>query len=44
MAGQPAAGIPSFIGYEYQILATVWVGLDLVVRRSACDHIVVEPL
>jgi hypothetical protein len=41
---QPAEGIASFIGYEYQILATVWTGLDLIVRRAVCDHIVVEPV
>ena len=43
IVAEPAAGIPSFIGYEYQILATVWVGLDLVIRRQCCDHIIVEP-
>ena len=41
---QTARGIASFIGYEYQILATVWTGLDLIVRRAVCDHIVVEPV
>lgn len=38
-----APGVPSFLGYEYQILAAVWVGLDLAIRRRCCDHIVVEP-
>ena len=41
--GHETSGIPPLQGYEYQILSTVWVGLELVIRRKCCDHIVVEP-
>jgi len=36
-------GIAPHQGYEYQILVTVWIGMDLIFRRLLCDHIVVEP-
>lgn len=29
--------------YEYQFLATVWVALELILRRQMCDAITVEP-
>lgn len=37
-----ADGLPSYMGYEYQILATVWIALDLVTKGQA-EAIVVEP-
>jgi hypothetical protein len=44
MTRDSGSGIPSYQGYEYQILATVWVALDLIVRRKVCDQILVEPV
>ena len=38
----PSAGLPSYRGYEYQILATVWLGLELTTTAKA-EAIVVEP-
>ncbi len=37
-----ATGQPSYRGYEYQILATVWLGLELCISRKT-DAIIVEP-
>ena len=36
-------GISAYKGYEYQILATVWIALDLIFQRKFCEKIVVEP-
>src|ERR1700685_3743848 len=36
-------GSPSFAGYEYQILASVWIGLDLVLGKEATEAITIEP-
>lgn len=36
-------GIFAYKGYEYQILATVWIALDLIFQRKSCEKIVVEP-
>lgn len=35
--------VAAYQGYEYQIYATVWLTLDLVLSRRWCDAIVVEP-
>jgi len=43
MSDGEGAGIASYQGYEFQILATVWVALDLIVRRRLCERIDVEP-
>jgi len=37
------AGNPSYAGYEYQITATVWVALDLMLAKDVTDQLVVEP-
>ncbi|MES9902283.1 MAG: hypothetical protein ABW168_06325, partial [Sedimenticola sp.] len=37
-----SAGLPSYGGYEYQILATVWLGLELTLSGRAAA-IIVEP-
>lgn len=36
-------GNPSYGGYEYQILVTIWVALDLILAKLLTDHIVIEP-
>ena len=36
-------GNPSFAGYEYQIDATVWLALELMLARSVSEELVVEP-
>ncbi|RMN31191.1 hypothetical protein ALQ61_04291 [Pseudomonas coronafaciens pv. zizaniae] len=36
-------GLPGYRGFEYQIEATVWVALHLMLREKRCDIIVVEP-
>ncbi len=36
-------GVASYQGYEYQILATVWLGLELLFHRKDCPSLVVEP-
>ena len=36
------SGQPSYIGFEYQILATVWIGLHVAITAKA-DEITVEP-
>lgn len=46
--GSPArrrnkAGNPGFRGYEYQIDATIWVALDLILARAATEEVVIEP-
>lgn len=38
-----APGLPSYRGYEYQILVSVWLGLDLLLVRQLCDCLTVEP-
>lgn len=37
-----ATGLPSYRGYEYQILATVWIGLELTTAGKT-EAIIVEP-
>lgn len=36
-------GNPSYGGYEYQILVTIWSALDLIFAKLLTDHIVIEP-
>ncbi len=36
-------GPASYRGYEYQINVTVWLALDLIIRRKLCDTIIIEP-
>lgn len=36
-------GNPSYGGYEYQILVTIWAALDLILAKLLTDHIVIEP-
>lgn len=36
-------GNPSYGGYEYQILVTIWAALDLILAKQLTDHIVIEP-
>jgi len=35
--------VAAYNGYEYQIYATVWLALDLVLSRRWCEALVVEP-
>ena len=37
------SAVAAYGGYEYQILVTVWVALDLVIARTRCDSIEIEP-
>lgn len=37
------SAVAAYSGYEYQILVTVWVALDLVIARTRCDSIEIEP-
>ena len=37
------SAVAAYGGYEYQIVVTVWVALDLVIVREWCDAIEVEP-
>jgi DNA polymerase III delta prime subunit len=43
MTDESGAGLAPYQGYEYQILATVWVALDLILHLRTCDHVLVEP-
>jgi hypothetical protein len=43
MVTDDSNGVASYQGYEYQILATVWLSLELMLRRQDCPSIVVEP-
>lgn len=43
MVTDDSDGVASYQGYEYQILATVWLSLELMVGRKNCPSIVVEP-
>ncbi|MCY2964550.1 MAG: hypothetical protein NT069_13110, partial [Planctomycetota bacterium] len=36
-------GVASYQGYEFQILATVWLSLELLFHRKHCSCLVVEP-
>lgn len=36
-------GNPSYGGYEYQILVTIWAAIDLILAKLLTDHIVIEP-
>ena len=36
-------GVASYQGYEYQILATVWLALELLFGREGCEAVLVEP-
>ena len=38
-----SSGIQSYKGYEYQITATVWVALTLIIEKGRCNQIEVEP-
>jgi hypothetical protein len=43
MPAEQFDGSHSYQGYEYQILATVWVALELIFRRRFTTSIVIEP-
>ncbi|HNO79721.1 MAG TPA: hypothetical protein PKN33_16870 [Phycisphaerae bacterium] len=43
MSNDESDGVSSYQGYEYQILATVWIGLELMIDRNDCQAILVEP-
>ena len=43
MPGSESGGLPSYRGYEYQIIVSVWVALDLMHRRGLCSFIEIEP-
>lgn len=34
---------PSYAGYEYQILTSVWIGLDLILGKNITNEIIIEP-
>jgi hypothetical protein len=36
-------GTPGFRGYDYQVLVTVWLALDVMLDRKLCSQLVVEP-
>jgi hypothetical protein len=38
-----SVGNPGYAGYEYQIDATVWVALDLVMAKEVTDAVIIEP-
>lgn len=38
-----ANGLPGYRGFEYQIEATVWVALHMMLEAKRCQEIVVEP-
>ena len=40
---QCAGGTAGFAGYEYQIEATVWLALELMLARSVTEKVVIEP-
>ena len=42
-ANPHAGATPGYAGYEYQILVTVWLALDLMLDQSLADSITVEP-
>ena len=43
MTNKTNNGISAYQGYEYQILATVWIALELIFKYKFCDMIVIEP-
>jgi len=43
MSSEQCDGSHPYQGYEFQILATVWVALELIFRRRSAISIVVEP-
>ena len=43
MTTDDSDGVTSYQGYEYQILATVWLSLELLFHRKDCPLLVVEP-
>jgi hypothetical protein len=43
MTTDDSDGVASYQGYEYQILATVWLSLELLFYRKDCPLLVVEP-
>lgn len=43
MASDTSSGTASYRGYEYQLLGTVWVALDLMLRQGVCSTIDIEP-
>lgn len=36
-------GLPPYRGYEYQIVVSVWIALDLMLERRLCDSVEIEP-
>ena len=42
-AATQSSGNAGFAGYDYQIEATVWLALELMVARSVTDEVVIEP-
>lgn len=43
MNSSDEAAVAAYGGYEYQILVSVWVALDLVIARACCDSVEIEP-
>jgi hypothetical protein len=43
MTSDDSDGVASYQGYEYQILATVWLSLELLFHQRNCSLLVVEP-
>lgn len=43
MSNESNTGNPSYAGYEYQILVSVWIALDLVLAKEATETVVIEP-
>ena len=37
-------GIISYTGYEYQILGTIWVALNIIIKKQQCEQIIIEPV
>lgn len=43
MHGSEGSGLPPYRGYEYQIVVSVWVALDLMLEQRLCDSVEIEP-
>ncbi|WP_438006438.1 hypothetical protein WME89_48970 [Sorangium sp. So ce321] len=43
MSSSQTGGVASYRGYEYQIIVSAWVALELMLRRGLCSAIDVEP-
>ena len=41
---KPDLGNSGYGGYEYQIEATIWIALDLILAKTKTDAVNVEPL